>query len=270
MSGEARYVYSRPADLPGVELLGAENNNRLFKVYHTTYAVCTMLNIDGYTEWRYRGRSVVSRPYHVALMEPGETHENTHTVGRWPFDVLFMSVELMNDVATGAGLGSMPHLSLATSHHPELVRAFAAFHDATRDQASLLARESRLMHALTTLLRCAAERAPRPEPSPGRRRLLAARDYLMEHWNDDVGLARVAGIAGLSRYHFLRAFRREFGISPHQLQIAVRIEKARDLLRAGVPVHAIEAGFADQSHFIRWFRHRMGATPREYQNMVAK
>lgn len=269
MPAEPRYVYSRPADLPGIEVLTAENNNRLFKVFHTTYAVCTMLDIGGFTEWRYRGRELISGPRHVAMMEPGETHWNTRTVGNWSFQVLFIDPALMLEVAANAGLRGPPHLRCGTSNDPSLLQAFAQCHAALDSPASLLARESAMVTALASWLTRAAERPPPTRAGGvGIRVLRCARDYLIEHWNEDVGLDFLARKCGLSRYHFLRAFRREFGVPPHQFQIAVRIEKARDLLRAGVAMSEIEAGFADQSHFIRAFRRQMGVTPGQYQRMM--
>lgn len=268
MADTARYRYLAPRDMPGVEILSAENNDRLFKVFHTTYAMCTMLDIDGYTEWRYRGRSVVSAPRHVALMEPGETHENTRTVGRWPFDVLFVAPALMADVATAAGLRAEPRLRMPTSSIPRLVDAFATFHRRVKRGESLLSRQEGLLQALHELLAHATEVAPRRPARPPRRELRRIREYLVEHWNQDVDLEQLSRLAGLSRFHVVRSFRDEFGMPPHQFHLAVRIENCRDLLRAGVDVRDIDAGFADQSHFIREFRRRMLVTPREYQTMV--
>jgi AraC-like DNA-binding protein len=66
--------------------------------------------------------------------------------------------------------------------------------------------------------------------------------------------------------HLVREFSREFGISPHQYLTSRRIDLARGLLLDGMPpgLAAAEAGFYDQSHLSRHFRHALGTTPGRY------
>jgi len=66
--------------------------------------------------------------------------------------------------------------------------------------------------------------------------------------------------------HLVRAFSRQFGISPHQYMTSRRVDLARRLLLDGVPpsLAAAEAGFYDQSHLSRHFSHVLGTTPGRY------
>lgn len=66
--------------------------------------------------------------------------------------------------------------------------------------------------------------------------------------------------------HLVREFSREFGISPHQYMTSRRIDLARGLLLDGMPPSrtAAEAGFYDQSHLSRHFRHVVGTSPGRY------
>lgn len=63
--------------------------------------------------------------------------------------------------------------------------------------------------------------------------------------------------------HLVRTFSREFGIAPHQYLVTRRIDRARRLLLAGGPPHAVAAatGFHDQSHLTRHFKRVVGTTP---------
>ena len=78
---------------------------------------------------------------------------------------------------------------------------------------------------------------------------------------------RFSAIAGLSRFHFLKAFAAQFGLPPHAYQIHLRIERSLPLLRQGMTLsHVAETmGFNDQSHFIRHFKRTMGVTPGQYK-----
>lgn len=81
-----------------------------------------------------------------------------------------------------------------------------------------------------------------------------------------LGLAALAAAAGLSVSRFAARFRSEVGVSPHRYLCLVRIRRAQELLRAGLPpsVVATEVGFFDQSHLCRHFRRVLGRTPRDY------
>lgn len=77
----------------------------------------------------------------------------------------------------------------------------------------------------------------------------------------------MAETAFLSKYHLIRVFKREVGLTPHQFQIQNRIRKAQKLLEGSATVTeaALAAGFCDQSHFIRHFEKIVGLTPTDYK-----
>ena len=101
------------------------------------------------------------------------------------------------------------------------------------------------------------------------RRILT--EYLAENLTRDVSLAEMAGVAGLSEFHFSRKFRAEFGCPPHRWLIEERVKLAGDLVkRRGLSLKevAFRAGFADQSHMTRLFRRLYGMTPAEYRRTL--
>lgn len=71
---------------------------------------------------------------------------------------------------------------------------------------------------------------------------------------------------GTSRFSALRAFKRHFGLPPHNYQIHLRVEQAQTGLRAGhSPARvAVDCGFFDQSHMTRHFKRVLGTTPAQY------
>jgi AraC family transcriptional regulator len=86
------------------------------------------------------------------------------------------------------------------------------------------------------------------------------------------GLAEMAGAAGLSITHFVRAFRRHTGSTPHQYLVRRRIERAVSLLRtARIPVAEVAdgAGFSTPAHFVATFRATMGVTPGALREALA-
>ncbi len=89
-------------------------------------------------------------------------------------------------------------------------------------------------------------------------------DYIEENLAAGIGLTELAARVGLSRFHFIRAFKRTTGRTPYQYLLHRRIERARLLL--GQPRYSVEGvaravGFRNTSRFIRIFRRLTGLTP---------
>jgi AraC family transcriptional regulator len=83
-----------------------------------------------------------------------------------------------------------------------------------------------------------------------------------------VELKAMATAAGMSKYHFLRVFRRLTGVTPHRYLISARLRRAALALassRRPVIAVALDAGFGDLSTFNRTFRAVFGLTPTQYR-----
>lgn len=86
---------------------------------------------------------------------------------------------------------------------------------------------------------------------------------------DDLSLDELAGVAGLSLFHFSRLFRATTSLSPHQFVLRLRVERAMRLLRERrrggglrpLTEIALEAGFYDQAHFTHAFKRLVGVVP---------
>lgn len=103
-------------------------------------------------------------------------------------------------------------------------------------------------------------------PASGREEVEAACAYLEQHYAEAITLDELSRVAGLSKYHLLRVFTRQKGISPYRYLETVRIDQAKKLLEQGVPPAeaAARTGFSDQSHFTNFFKTMIGLTPRQY------
>ena len=81
-----------------------------------------------------------------------------------------------------------------------------------------------------------------------------------------IRVEELARLAGLDAPQFSRAFRREHSTTPYAFVVEIRVAHAKALLASGAAIAdaAADAGFADQSHFARHFRRKVGMTPSEY------
>jgi AraC family transcriptional regulator len=93
-------------------------------------------------------------------------------------------------------------------------------------------------------------------------------DYIDAHLSEDIGLDDLAGEAGLSSYHFGKAFKASLGVPPCRYVTERRIHRAKELLLGGhgsITEIAHDLGFSSHSHFTDVFRKTTGATPSRFR-----
>lgn len=92
-------------------------------------------------------------------------------------------------------------------------------------------------------------------------------DYIHAYLDSDLSLNKLAALIQMSPHYFSRLFKKTTGFTPHQYVINCRIEKAKNLLKQGqlsIAEIAKEVGFVDQSHLHRYFKGKVGITPKEF------
>lgn len=96
-------------------------------------------------------------------------------------------------------------------------------------------------------------------------------DFIEENLAEDLRLTTLARLAGLSSYHFARAFKQSFGVPPHRYHTGRRIERAKMLLQSSsrsVTEVALAVGFAETSSFSAAFRKSTGVAPSDYRRRL--
>jgi AraC family transcriptional regulator len=99
-------------------------------------------------------------------------------------------------------------------------------------------------------------------------RLRRVLDHISANLDEEITLAQLAQIAGVSVFHFARTFTRAMGVSPSRYVSRMRLEKAMADIAAGklsLAEIAFKAGFSSQASFTRAFYRVTGLTPGEYR-----
>ncbi len=148
-----------------------------------------------------------------------------------------------------------------------IVARFAAF-AASADRGGA---EDLLWGTLERVIAGIAGRGGRAAAPNGREsRLIAAAVHAIdEDPTREHSLDALARAARLSRYHFLRIFRRATGATPRQYLIQARMRRAAARLSATrdpITDVALDSGFGDISTFNRRFRAVFGVSPRQFRS----
>lgn len=95
--------------------------------------------------------------------------------------------------------------------------------------------------------------------------------YIQDHLDQDLKLADLAALVGMSTCYFTSLFKHSTGTSPHQFIVQRRLARSQQLLKqsnAAIADIALQCGFSSQSHLTRLFRRHLGITPKAYRKAM--
>jgi AraC-like DNA-binding protein len=95
------------------------------------------------------------------------------------------------------------------------------------------------------------------------RRIVQAKLYIDRNYAQSIDVSNISDEAHFSKFHFIRLFKKAYGRTPHQYLIFVRVEQAKDLLKAGNSVSDVcfSVGFESVTSFSGLFKRIVGLTP---------
>lgn len=268
IEGAAARCWFDPA-LPFAESRRASDSSASYLPHiHPTLSVGA---VDGGTSRFTCGADgALLHPSAVVVIPAGQVHAcNPLPDGRWSyqmlhFDPAWVAAVLDEDGPVRAGLAAR------VTPMPAVYRLVCALNRTLFSAADSIEKEAALVAFIGDLhgaLESGDGLHTLPAPAAVSARVAHLCDLLRARHAERLPLAELACEAGLSRYHLVRAFRAETGMTPHAYQLDIRIQHARRLLRQGAALAevALDLGFADQSHFQRAFKQRVALTPRSYQ-----
>ena len=101
--------------------------------------------------------------------------------------------------------------------------------------------------------------------------IIQSKFYIDKHFSENINLDKIAAKAFVSKFHFIRVFKKYYGRTPNQYLQEVRIDKAKKLLQKRKTIDEVcyAVGFTSKTSFISLFRKKTGKTPLAYQNKRA-
>ena len=216
--------------------------------WHTHPNSCLAVVVDGAVRKDFGTRQAVAETGSVVTMPAEEPHDDLFG----PEGARIVVVESPNGVESVECFRSWPALLISLRIRRELE---------VSDPFTPLAVEGLALE----LAAVGARGVPIPRPAKW---LRGARDLLLEQLPEPPVLSELAAQVGVHPGHLARTFRAHFGESVGECARRLRLEWAAERLvrtETGLACLAVEAGFADQSHFTRAFKRRFGVTPGRYR-----
>lgn len=247
--------------LPDVEVLSFEGSSRTFSYYNDVYAIAVLFCAEG--EVKYRGRDHHASSGQVGLIQPDGIFCRRRPPIPERVTKILIKPSAMEEAAHDLGIteGAVFFDKLLV-WSPSMFQALSVLDRCLRMKSTPLEIQTSYCTALEMVLGH-ARRPPRNLAEAGLRAARQARDILHARFKEPVTLAALAKDSGVSTFHLVRTFRRQFGLPPHAYQNHLRVAQARRLLRQGQSMSrvAVEVGFTDQSHLNRHFTRAFGMTP---------
>jgi len=270
--GESATLWREPR-YDDLECLAATFRTHVYERHtHETYVIGTI--VAGCERFEVAGVAHAARPGDLCFVNPDTVHDGQPEGAGYAYRMIYPSIDLITDIATDI-TGNSPKGTLTFDtpvvRDRELSAAFVDTHQAMQGIEDALCVDEAMINVLRRMLvRHARLNAQDEHPGNERAAVIQTKDYLEANLPENVDLATLAQIAGLSRSHLIRAFKQETGLTPHAFLVDRRVRLARRLLRSGLtPVEvAAAAGFADQPHMTRAFKARIGVTPGAFARMT--
>ena len=252
---------------PGLERIEARFAGDGYDLHrHDTYAIGVTLH--GVQTFWYRGQRRYSLPGNIIVLHPDEIHDGgagTDDGLRYRMLYLEPSLALQSLGAPARCRSSKTRFSLIRPWRP-FCRPLSAI--LTRNWMSWLVDD--IISRLTQGLARHARQNVKPLGPAAVRQTELARDYLEEHALRLVRSDELEAVSGLDRYTLSRHFRALYATSPHRFLLMRRLQRAREMIKAGDPLAEIAAaaGFTDQSHLNRQFKKAFGLTPGRWAALI--
>lgn len=257
----------RNRELAGVELLRASGTRHHFpKHFHDTYAI--HLQERGTMSFLCDRPHAALKPGNINVLAPGIVHMCLPADDEMlNYRCLFVSPSFLRYAVLDPGETRLPPLErLLCCGDIQLFQNLGDAHRSLETDDNAFEAETLLTGGLAALAAHTTGKQDTKTTAKEPRHVTTIREFLDVNYARRIALSELARLVALNPVYLVRSFRLSVGLPPHAYQRQMRLSKARQLLRSGIPPAEVAGivGFADQSHLTRLFKQTTGVTPMCY------
>lgn len=204
----------------------------------------------------------------LVLINPGVVHAcNPLPDQPWAYRMFYVDAAWLAALQRRLGLSSADGLQPFAEQHSTDAQLFAGLERLYAQLTAAGASDVALQTAASEFFQFLLQRLTPAQSAPAQAKLLRAAEYIRQRCLQPLALEQIGAAVQLSPSYLIRAFKAQYGLTPHGYLIDCRLQLAREGLRRGEPIAevAARAGFADQAHLQRLFKRALAATPGQYR-----
>lgn len=246
MSGLEKIIIT---DITGV-ITVASPKGRMEKITNRQHYGLSFCN-EGQITYTHNGIEYISDPQHAIILPKGQSY-SIHGDKSGMFPVI--NFECEGFLADTMKVINVDDTDFIMREFEQMKKLFLF----ERNRAKVMSIFYNIIHTFSV------------ESDFGNNALFPAIKYIESNYSSpELTNTVLAKQCGISEVYFRKLFLSQFGTTPWQYIIDVRINKAKQLLTEGrLKINAISenCGFSNQYHFCRLFKEKTGLTPTQYMN----
>jgi len=236
-------------------------NNTFNKHFHETYTIG--ITHEGMFKSINLNKSSFSYKNSTRIINPTEIHGGNSD--NWKYTNFYPKIELLSSMYEDIYFEKkIPIFDNHIINDIKLYKLLLNFFNSIYNHFDDITIETNLIESLSYLIKNYTSSIKKIENFDTIDTIKHSIEYIKDTLETNISLDDLAKISSLSKYHYLRVFKKQVGLTPHQYILANRINKAKNLVLKGISLSdaTYSSGFSDQSHFIRVFKSMYGYSPK--------
>ncbi len=248
------FSFKRLPILDNTELFSSENENDYFPFHYHDY-YCVSLITNGTEVLSNTDQSFIAPAGSISITQANEVHRNRSlSETGYSYKTLYVNPDMLAYFNNGKKVQALERVIYDQQLYDNFLQVFQEGQQTARLIENALAGLSRY--------------ATNPYEGNTLERYFAKIDSIIdEHANRPIDTGWLAAKFRMSKFHFIRSFKKATGITPQTYIMLYRLGKTKKMLLDNVPLThiAYQAGFHDASHFTRSFCKYFGVPPARYR-----
>lgn len=237
--------------------------------FHDYYVIGFIENGKRYLSCKNKDYNI--GPGDLTIFNPSDNHA-CEQIGNRTLDYRCINIQL--DVMKKITLEItnkeyMPYFMENVLFNNELVASLSELHHMIMQEETDFKKEEIFLFIMEQLITEYSEGSSLVNLQESNTEINSICEFLRNNYAKNITLNELSALTGISKYHLLRSFTKQKGISPYSYLEAIRINEAKKFLEKGTsPLEvALKTGFTDQSHFTNFFKKFIGITPKQYMKI---